>query len=1030
MALTVTATQTGATANGISLHVEVITGASGRFGGTATETSAAGGAAEAAVTTTVAGSYIYGALLYKGANTSFTAATGTTLINNIADAANACRRGICRKTATTPAGLGAFTVGASAPITDRTAAALVEILPYTAGTALGIGDAAGPADANTATTTHVTTAAFTPPAGSLLVAIVSANGAGGTQSVTVTGGGLDWVLQVSAQAGGATPAGFTGVFTAVFPGYYTRTQQPGGRIWRRLFRHRQILVPGRTVIGPPVKRLPGPVRAALPAPSQRGTGYGSAGHFTPQLAPVIPLHTPIQSRQPLPLRGRVAGITVAVAAASMIGTPLIPLHAPVAAAQRKLPPAGRVYGIVKPGPPTPLPEMVPPQRGPASAKLPFPVLKGRSSGNYGIPVTAPTTGPQLYPQRTPVRAQPPLPPPGRTYHTVAHIPPPPPPASGPKLYPLHAPVRAALPAQPVLPGRGSGSHPYLLATGPAFSPLAQPAGVRVTLIRVGSFQALPGAVSGQGPAAIPLHTPVRSRQPLPPAGRITGISHAGTATFPVFYPANQPAKARQPLGGVGRAITLRVPAAGYPGPAVYPLHQPVRAQPANLWRGSRTGSIVPPPPPAPTPGPPVYPLHSPIRARQPLPPPGRAMAIGTVAIIPEPGETGPKVYPLRSPVRAPIPQPIRGGYAVHLPGRYNAGPRLHPFTAPVRARQPLPPRGSAQALTGIPGIAGPLVYPLHGPVRAAQPLPPRGRALFEPVIPPGQGPAVYPLHSPVRAAQPLPPRGQVLTTSQMVPGFSGPVVYPLTAPVRARFPLPPPGRAAAIAVIAIIPEPGEVGPPTYPLHTPVRAPIPQFPYLHGRGAAIGALVPSVLNQIGPPLTPLRSPVRAPIPARTRGGTGHGSAGGPVRNIYGPLLHPQQQPIQGRLAFPVLPGRTFTTSALRAVPPIPVAPVYPQTQPAAARLAAPSQRGSVQFSTVTPYISHAGPPVYPFTQPIRAPIPAPIRGGQIWFTPVPGVERYIALVWVFGRPVPNWVTSTPGIQWLAGRPMISFDVGGP
>jgi hypothetical protein len=204
----ITAQQSGSTFKGITLRIIVLTGAQAaalQAGGTGTQSGAA--AHQVSVTTTQTGSRVYGAL-FNDANTSYTAATGTTLIDNIADVTNSVRYGTCETTSVTGTP-GAITVGASSPTAVGGAAAL-EIL--TTGTLAEDGSA--PAVATSSAATFVSSANFFPPIGSLLVALVSSNGNTGTVTMTVSGGSLSWTEKVKSNG---TADGYTGVWIADVP---------------------------------------------------------------------------------------------------------------------------------------------------------------------------------------------------------------------------------------------------------------------------------------------------------------------------------------------------------------------------------------------------------------------------------------------------------------------------------------------------------------------------------------------------------------------------------------------------------------------------------------------------------------------------------------------------------------------------------------------------------------------------------------------------------------------------------------------
>jgi hypothetical protein len=151
------------------------------------------GPAAVAVTTTTAGSRVYGALLHSTtAYGAFTANSVTDLDDNVTDTANGRNYGTCKAAALTVTP-GLVTIGSSAPTRFGLAgtkymAAVAEILPDGALAE----DSSSPGPALTETATTVTTASFTPPAGSLLVARVSSNGGAGIVNMALSGGGLAW----------------------------------------------------------------------------------------------------------------------------------------------------------------------------------------------------------------------------------------------------------------------------------------------------------------------------------------------------------------------------------------------------------------------------------------------------------------------------------------------------------------------------------------------------------------------------------------------------------------------------------------------------------------------------------------------------------------------------------------------------------------------------------------------------------------------------------------------------------------------
>lgn len=205
MSLTVTATQGGASANGLLLRVKVLTGVAATQNGA---TASAAATCSVSITTTVTGSRVYGAVS-NGAGIA--ADASTTLIDNFTDSTNSEVYGSFKATSATGTP-GAVAVGASGGDAFGDVAA-VEILA--SGTITE--DASGPVVVTTMTATTVTTASFTPPPGALLVAMIGSDGAANGSTVTtmtVTGGGLTWTQAAHA----ATPGScYAGVWTAQVP---------------------------------------------------------------------------------------------------------------------------------------------------------------------------------------------------------------------------------------------------------------------------------------------------------------------------------------------------------------------------------------------------------------------------------------------------------------------------------------------------------------------------------------------------------------------------------------------------------------------------------------------------------------------------------------------------------------------------------------------------------------------------------------------------------------------------------------------
>jgi hypothetical protein len=203
MSFTATATQGGSVAIGTALLLKVITGqAASPIGQTASATSTT---PSQAITPNATGSWVYGANL--GLTGTYTANGATTYeANNSGGGLEYIRmRTAATTTAATP-----VTVGGTAGV-NSISIALLEIL---AGAGLAE-DASSPAGAFLSNATAVSTAAFAPPAGSLLVAMVATNGGGGATTVALTdssGLGLTWAEAVRQNGAGN---GYSGIWTAL-----------------------------------------------------------------------------------------------------------------------------------------------------------------------------------------------------------------------------------------------------------------------------------------------------------------------------------------------------------------------------------------------------------------------------------------------------------------------------------------------------------------------------------------------------------------------------------------------------------------------------------------------------------------------------------------------------------------------------------------------------------------------------------------------------------------------------------------------
>jgi hypothetical protein len=193
---------------GLALTVKALSGAASPAAiaaGGATRAFYASGTSQApaaAITPNASGSLVYGALTENvgvTGGTSYTANAATAFSQNVPDAAWSAIYGTLRSASATTAGTP-VTAGGSAPANAYTTAALAEILAAS-GSSLSetaTATAAGTVPGNFATAAVAQTAVFpsAPAAGTLLVAMVSANSSWGNGNAAVTisdSSGLTWV---------------------------------------------------------------------------------------------------------------------------------------------------------------------------------------------------------------------------------------------------------------------------------------------------------------------------------------------------------------------------------------------------------------------------------------------------------------------------------------------------------------------------------------------------------------------------------------------------------------------------------------------------------------------------------------------------------------------------------------------------------------------------------------------------------------------------------------------------------------------
>ena len=205
MSFTVTATEGGSPSSGIAMLVKVLTGqAASQPGQLASATQIT---PSLAITPGATGSQVYGSALGVGGTYTANGSTSNEQdIHSVAGLEYLSFRSAAATTAGTPVTLG-YTSAA-----NGISICLCEI--KASGTLTE--DASAPAGVNALATT-VSTASFTPPAGSLLIAMVQSNGGGSvtTMGITDTSGlGLTWTEQVKQDGAGN---GYSGIWTAPMP---------------------------------------------------------------------------------------------------------------------------------------------------------------------------------------------------------------------------------------------------------------------------------------------------------------------------------------------------------------------------------------------------------------------------------------------------------------------------------------------------------------------------------------------------------------------------------------------------------------------------------------------------------------------------------------------------------------------------------------------------------------------------------------------------------------------------------------------
>lgn len=212
MAITVTAQQGGSTAASLLLRVFVLTGAkvaAQQTGGTGT--GAATGTSETpSGTVQQSTSHIYGADAVGSNAPGTVSGSNSTIVDAVQDATNGETYVTFKNNSPST---GTQSIGVTTTNSVPHNVAWLEVLA--SGTITESASAPPEVDGSGTTALSVTTASFTPPGGSLLVAIVSSDGGAGTTTMTVSGGSLSWTEAIKNNS----PAGvdYAGVWIADGP---------------------------------------------------------------------------------------------------------------------------------------------------------------------------------------------------------------------------------------------------------------------------------------------------------------------------------------------------------------------------------------------------------------------------------------------------------------------------------------------------------------------------------------------------------------------------------------------------------------------------------------------------------------------------------------------------------------------------------------------------------------------------------------------------------------------------------------------
>jgi len=206
MSMTVTVTEGGAISAGVSLAVQVVTGAKSPSAQLGAAMGAQSSTPNLSITPDATGSLLFSSVLSGGALP--VAETGEAEV--YVGGNTSLYYSFYNSTSTTTAGSPVL-MGSS--VGTGVAISTAEILAN--GSAASLWPEQPEGVTNTSVTDSVTTAGFTPPPGALLVALVATNGIAGTTTVTISDSlGLTWTCLQQEDGGGN---GYVGVWIARMP---------------------------------------------------------------------------------------------------------------------------------------------------------------------------------------------------------------------------------------------------------------------------------------------------------------------------------------------------------------------------------------------------------------------------------------------------------------------------------------------------------------------------------------------------------------------------------------------------------------------------------------------------------------------------------------------------------------------------------------------------------------------------------------------------------------------------------------------